>query len=236
MDAKPYSIGETIRQNIEVLTMPFFGFVPSDELFKNIQTGIEKKNSNEPLYPLRDQTALLINDEIIDALLVQLVQRFPASEKRDTAEKLAGYVKSTVAVLLKQLLSKADNNVVRQSVEFSERSLFKDPTGENRVGTTLDANLVTSLKYNFAEIKAGNKIDKEALAELYKQFADAAIRHFMIDFNKTLDLGMIKRKASDIGAAAVTKAVHIAINKLIPNLSREELKAVAEYHDSLFFS
>ena len=216
--------------------MPFFGFVPSDELLKNIQTGIEKKNSNEPLYPLRDQTALLINDEIIDALLVKLVQHFPASEKRDTAEKLAGYVKSTVSVLLKQLLSKADNNVVRQSVEFSERSLFKDPAGENRVGATLDAALVTNLKLTFAEIKAGNKIDKEALAELYKQFADAAIRHFMIDFNKTLDLGMIKRKASDIGAAAVTKAVHIAINKLIPSLSRDELKAVAEYHDTLFFN
>ncbi len=197
---------------------------------------MRKKNSNEPLYPLRDQTALLINDEIIDALLVKLVQHFPASEKRDTAEKLAGYVKSTVSVLLKQLLSKADNNVVRQSVEFSERSLFKDPAGENRVGATLDAALVTNLKLTFAEIKAGNKIDKEALAELYKQFADAAIRHFMIDFNKTLDLGMIKRKASDIGAAAVTKAVHIAINKLIPSLSRDELKAVAEYHDTLFFN
>lgn len=216
--------------------MPFFGFVPSDELLKNIQTGIEKKNSNEPLYPLRDQTALLINDEIIDALLVKLVQHFPASEKRDTAEKLAGYVKSTVSVLLKQLLSKADNNVVRQSIDFSERSLFKDAIGENRVGTSLDASLVTNLKHHFAEIKAGNKVDKAVLTELYKQFADATIRHFMIDFNKTLDLGMIKRKASDIGAAAVTKAVHIAINKLIPSLSRDELKAIAEYHDTLFFN
>ncbi|MFW1858128.1 hypothetical protein [Acinetobacter defluvii] len=216
--------------------MSFFGFVPTDELLKNIQLGIEKKNSNEPLYPLRDQTALLINDEIIDALLIKLVQHFPASDKRDTAEKLAGYVKSTVSVLLKQLLGKADNNVVRQSVEFSERSLFKDPTGTSRVGTALDASLVTNLKHYFAEIKADNKIDKEALAELYKQFADATIRHFMIEFNKTLDLGMIKRKASDIGAAAVTKAVHIAINKLIPNLSRDELKAVAEYHDTLFFN
>jgi len=58
--------------------MPFFGFVPSEELLKNIQTGIEKKNSNEPLYPLRDQTALLINEEIIDTLLIELVRRFPA--------------------------------------------------------------------------------------------------------------------------------------------------------------
>lgn len=180
--------------------MPFFGFTPSDALLRNIQTGIEKKNSSEPLYPLRDEVALQINDEIIDALLVELVRRFPESDKRETAEKLAGYVKSTVAVLLKQLLSKAPNDIVQQSIEFSQRSLFKTSQGEYKVGETLDPTLVINLKNSFAEIQAGNQVDKHVLAEQYKQFADATIRHFMIDFNKTLDLGMIKRKASDIGA------------------------------------
>ena len=212
--------------------MPFFGFVPSEELLKNIQTGIEKKNSNEPLYPLRDQTALLINDEILDAVLIELVRRFPASDKRDTAEKLAGYVKSTVAVLLKQLLSKAPNEVVRQSIEFSEKSLFKDPQGNYRVGAPLKPELVTNIKNIFAEVKAGNEINR--LSEYYKQFAEALVRHFMNDFNKTLDLGMIKRKAADLGSAAVIKAVHIAIDKLIPNFTKEELYAASEYHDTLF--
>ena len=214
--------------------MSYFGFVPSAELLKSIQTGIEKKNSNEPLYPLRDQTALMINDEIIHAILVELVHRFPASEKRVTAEKLAGYIKSTVAVLLKQLLGKSSNDVVKQSIEISEQSLFKDPQGQYRVGTPLKAELVTNLKNNFAEIKSGNEINRAALSELYKQFAEAAVRHFMNDFNKTLDLGMIKRKASDLGSSAVIKAIHIAVDKLIPNLSKEELLALAEYHDTLF--
>lgn len=234
MDAKPNSIGATI--NIEVENMPFFGFVPSEELLKNIQTGIEKKNSNEPLYPLRDQTALLINEEIIDTLLIELVRRFPASDKRDTAEKLAGYVKSTVAVLLKQLLSKADNDVVRQSVEFSERSLFKDPQGQFRVGVNLDASLVTNLKNSFAEVQANGDVNRAVLSEQFKQFSDETINHFMRDFNKTLDLGMIKRKAADIGASAVGKAVHMAIDKLIPNLNKDEITAVAEYYDTLFFN
>lgn len=216
--------------------MPFFGFVPSEELLRNIQTGIEKKNSNEPLYPLRDQTALLINDEIINAILIELVRRFPPSDRRDTAEKLAGYVKSTVAVLLKQLLSKADNEVVRQSINFSENSLFKDPQGQPRVGANLNANLVTNMKHSFAEILENGDIDRGVLSEQYKQFADASINHFMREFNKTLDLGMIKRKASDIGAAAVTKAVHIAVDKLIPNLNKDEIKALAEYHSTLFFN
>lgn len=215
--------------------MPFFGFLPSEKLLNNIQTGVEKKNSSEPLYPLRDETALLINDEILDAVLLELVRRFPESDKRETAEKLAGYVKSTVAVLLKQLLGKAPNDVVKQSIEFSERSLFKDPQGQYRVGTALDASLVTNLKNSFAQIQSGEQIDKKVLAEQYKQFAEATVRHFMTDFNKTLDLGMIKRKASDIGASAVTKAVHIAIDKIIPGLNKVELKALAEYHDNLFF-
>ena len=214
--------------------MPFFGFIPSAELLTSIQTGQEKKNSSEPLYPLRDKTALLINDEIIDGILTELVRRFPPSDKRDTAEKLAGYIKSTVAVLLKQLMGKSSNDVVKQSIEFSEKSLFKDAAGNFRVGETLDANLVTNLKNSYAEIKAGNDVNKAALAELYKQFADATVHHFMNDFNKTLDLGMIKRKAADFGSTAVIKAVHIAINKIIPNLNKDELLVLAEYHDTLF--
>ena len=214
--------------------MPFFGFVPSETLLNSIQTGQQKKNSSEALYPLRDQTALLINDEIIDAILTELVHRFPPSDKRDTAEKLAGYIKSTVAVLLKQLLSKAPNDVVKQSIEFSEKSLFKDAQGQYRVGESLDASLVTNLKTTFADIRAGDDTNKAVLIELYKQFAEATVRHFMNDFNKTLDLGMIKRKAADIGSAAVIKAVHIAIDKIFPHLTKEELIILAEYHDTLF--
>src|SRR5690606_11764380 len=90
------------------------------------------------------------------------------------------------------------------------------------------------LKHSYAEIKAGNEVNKAALTESYKQFAEATVRHFMSDFNKTLDLGMIKRKAADIGSAAVIKAVHIAVDKIIPNLNKAELLALAEYHDTLF--
>ena len=49
--------------------MPFFGFIPSAELLNTIETAQQKKNSSEPLYPLRDKTALMINEEIIDAIL-----------------------------------------------------------------------------------------------------------------------------------------------------------------------
>jgi len=126
--------------------------------------------------------------------------------------------------------------VVRESIAFSERSLFKDPEGNIRIGEPLDANLVTNLKHHFAEVQAGNPIDKQTLSNLYKQFGEATVRHFMVDFNKTLDLGMIKRKAADIGASAVIKAINIAADKIILNLTKDELKVMAEYHDTLFYS
>ena len=214
--------------------MSFFGFIPSEELLKTIQTAVQKENSSEALYPLRDKTALMINDEIIDAILTELVHRFPPSEKRETAEKLAGHIKSTVAMLLKQLLSKAPNNVVKQSIEFSRKSLFTDSLEQTYVGEALEPSLVTNLKLYYAEIKSGNQINQAVFCELYKQFAEATVRHFMNDFNRTLDLGMIKRKAADIGSAAVIKATHIAIDRIIPHLSEEELTVLAEYHDTLF--
>lgn len=215
--------------------MPYFGFVPSEKLLNTIQSGIEKKNTNEPLYLIRDQAALLINDEILDSILVELVRRFPVSEKRETAEKLAGYIKSTVAVLLKQLLSKVPNDVAKQSIEFSEKSLFKDPEGNYRVGAPLTPELVANFKNLFAEIKSGNEVNRTLLTDQYKQLGEALVRHFMNDFNKTLDLGMIKRKASDIASSAVIKAIHMAVDKLIPNFSKEEMLVAAEYHDSLLF-
>lgn len=215
--------------------MAFFGFIPSERLFNNVQTSIAKKNSKEVLYPLRDEIALQVNEEIIDAILTNVVQHFPQSEKKETAEKLANFVKSSVAVLLKQLLSKAPNDVVKQSFAFSEKSLFKDPQGQLRMGESLDPRLVTNLKHYFAQIHAGESINIDALAESYKVFAEATVNHYMHDFNHTLDLGMIKRKASDIGCAAVIKAVHIAIDKIFPHLTKDELKVLASHHDRLFF-
>lgn len=215
--------------------MAFFGFIPSQQLLATIQAAIAKQDSEELLYPYRDKIALMINDEIIDAVLTQLVSNFPASEKRDHAEKLASHIKSTVALLLKQLFAKSSNATVKKSIVFSRQSLFDDATGQIRIGTALTPELVSGLKAIFNSIKAGQDIDQSQLINLYKQFADATIQHFMTEFNHTLDLGLIKRKASDLGVIAVSKATHIAIDRIFPHLSTEELRALAQYHDTLFY-
>lgn len=214
----------------------FFGFIPSETLLKDIQHAQASRNSSEPLYPLRDKIALEMVDEILEAVLANLLRKFPASDKKDTAEKLMGYVRGTVSTLLKTLLSKTSNEQVQQSINFLDQSLFKDADGQLRIGTALPAPLVSNIQQNFIALlnDDDHRAIRMVLKEEYKKFADLMILHFLINFTKTLDLGMIKRKAADLGASAVTKAVHMAIDKLFPTLSKDELKVLAETHGELF--
>lgn len=212
----------------------YFGLIPSDELKSNIELAKTNRNSSELQYPLRDKIALKLNDELLDNVLVQLVQQFPASEKRDTAEKLAGYVRGTVRVLLNQLLGKAPNEQVLVSLEFLENSTFTDNQGTTRIGVELPDDLINQMKASFAEVHAGNgKAMREPLAHQFKLFADQLIKHYMTDFNKTLELGLIKRKAAEFATAGVVKAVHIAIDKLFPSLNQAELNEVAKHFETL---
>lgn len=215
--------------------MAHFGFVPSEHLLIKIQEIIQKKNHSEALYPLRDEIALLINQEIIQVLLTRIIADFPQSEKRETAEKLAQFIESSVATLLKQLLGKAPNKTVQQSIQFSKKSLFKKDNVYH-IGQHLESHITINLKENFNQLQQGKKVDLILLSEHYKLFADETIRYYMHDFYQTLDLGMIKKKIADMGCTAIRKAVHIAIDKIIPRLNKEELKIIASHHDKLFFN
>ncbi len=215
-----------------------FGFIPSETLKSNIEKALlqAKEGSSEPMYIIRDLVSLGITDELIDTVLVQLVHMLPPSDKRETMEKLANFIKSTVHVLMKQLLSKEPNEKVLKSTEFLSQSttLYQ---GQLRVGTVLPDELVAQLKHSFAEVFAGNgEAVRDALRTQFKKFSDVMIQHFMVDFTATLDLGLIKRKASQLAQSGITKALHVAIDKLVPNLSPTELQVFTKHYDALIFT
>ncbi|MDE2422203.1 MAG: hypothetical protein KGO49_13605 [Gammaproteobacteria bacterium] len=216
----------------------YFGFVPSAGLQTHIENALirAKQTGGEPMYIIRDTVSLGITDELIDTLLIQLVHMLPESDKRDTMEKLSNFIKSTVHVLMKQLLGKdTDENVVK-SVEFLALST-NVKAGQLRVGTILPDSLVAQMKASFAQVAAGEgKAAKPALATQFKMFNDLIIKHYMEEFNKTLDLGMFKRKASSLAQSGITKAVHVAIDKLIPSLNQVELEAFTQHYDTIIYT
>jgi hypothetical protein len=216
----------------------YFGFTPSETLKSNIEKALvqAKTPSTEPLYVIRDLVSLGITDELIDNVLVQLVHMLPPSDKKETMEKLANFIKSTVHVLMKQLLNKDPNEQVLKSTEFLALST-NTYEGQLRVGTVLPDALVAQMKASFAEVFAGNgKAVRPALAEQFKLFSDVMIKHFMVDFNQTLDLGMFKRKAASLAQSGITKALHVAIDKLVPSLSQDELLAFTTHYNALIYT
>lgn len=214
--------------------MAYFAFTPSANLKHEIEQIIHHQHNTEiELYPLRDNLAFRMNDELIDTLLTGLVHVLPESEKRNIAEKLASTVKTTVYTLLNQLLSKADNPTVQPSIQFVQKSYYQ-LNGQAKFGMPLDTQLVENLLNYYDDIDDGKVIDKLQFVNLYKLFAEQVIQHFMIDFNQTLNLGLIKRKAADLAVSATIKATHLAIDKMIPNLKDDELRIITNYHRQFF--
>jgi hypothetical protein len=218
----------------------YFGFVPSASLQANIEKALirsKQTHSNEPMYILRDLVTLAITDEIIDALLINPISSMQQSDKRDSMEKLANFIKSTVHVLMKQLLNKdTDENVLKSIVFLSSSTNMKG--SQLRVGVSLPDSLASQMHASFAAVKAGNgKETKPALLQQFKLFNDVILKHFMDDFSKTLELGMFKRKASSIAQSAITKAVHVAIDKIIPKFNQLELEVFSDhYGDTIYMS
>lgn len=223
--------------NEEYLMTAYFGFVPTAGLQTHIENAVNraKQTHGEPMYILRDAVSLGITDELIETLLIQLVHMLPPSDKRDTMEKLSNFIKSTVHVLMKQLLGKDTDENVLKSTEFLALSTHT-VNGQLRVGTVIPQDLLTQMKASFAMVAAGEgKAARPALTTQFKAFNDVIIKHYMDDFTKTLNLGMIKRKASSLAQSGITKAVHVAIDKLVPSLNQTELEAFTQHYDSLIY-
>ncbi|MEC7121167.1 MAG: hypothetical protein VXW65_14865 [Pseudomonadota bacterium] len=216
----------------------YFGFIPSAQLKNNIDTARAKAQANgsELLYPYRDTVAKEINEELVENTLVQVVIDLPPNDKKETMLKLANFIKSTASGLLGQLLGKVDNAQALKSLAFLEQSVHQDPNGQVRVGFELPESLVDQMKASFAAVAAGEgKSQRDALMTQFKLFSDLAIKHYMEEFNKTLDLGMVKRGLASAAKGTITKAVHIAIDKLIPALGKEEMMIFAAHYDALIY-
>lgn len=214
----------------------YFGFIPSTELTNEINNARTKAaKSDELLYPYRDQVAKAINNELVESTLVQVVIDLPPNDKKDTMLKLANFIKSTSTGLLGQLLSKADNAQALKSLEFLEQSMHLDPQGVERVGFEIPESLVNQMKTSFELVAAGEgKSQRDALKTQFKLFADLSIKHYLEDFNKTLDLSMMKRGLA-AAKGTITKAIHIAIDKIIPSLGKEEMMIFAAHYDQMIY-
>lgn len=201
-----------------------------DELLANLDAKVAA-----PQHELHTRLTVTLVDEVLANAFEKLIERFEGAggESSGVLHTLINLLKSTVHVLVRQLLGKHGNDEVSRMAQFlRDRRVV---VGEQVLfGFALPDALGATLQRLFAEVAAGNgKQVRGEMLPVMTQLADLAIARFYDDFAAPMELGFIKRKAVDIGRSTITKGVHAALNKLIPSLGQKELGVFAGYYGSL---
>lgn len=201
-----------------------------DALLHNLDTRV-----STPQHDMHTRVTLELVDETLRTCVEDLIARFQqGSEGAGILHTLLGLLKSTSHMLTRQLLGKTGNDEVNRMADYmrQRRLVLK---GQVLHGFAMPDAMVTRFREIFADIARGEgEKRKTDLHQLMMQFADLCMARFYDDFIAPMDLGFIKRKASELGRATLSKATHVAVNRLIPSLGQQELEIFAHYFDELF--
>lgn len=200
-----------------------------DELLRNLDAGV-----SAPQHELHTRVSVELVDETLRNCVEEMIARFQGSEGAGILHTLLGLLKSTSHMLVRQMLGKTGNaEVDRMAVYLRQRRLVLN--GRPLFGFALPEEMIARYRDIFADIHRGAGESRKAeLNQLMLRFADLALERFYDDFVAPMDLGFIKRKASDLGRATISKGMHVAVNKLIPGLGQAELEIYARYFEELF--
>lgn len=199
-----------------------------DELFRNLDSG-----TSAPQHDLHTKVSLATADAILKNIVEDMMERFGGGESAGILHTLLGLLKGSTHVLIKQLLGKADNaEVAKMAVYLRDRRVVVN--NEVRFGFEMPADMAAAFAGIFAGIKAGQgKENRAALNDLMQKFADLAVARYLDDFTAPMDLGFIKRKASELGRGTINKGVHVALNKLIPSLGQKDLEVFQDFFSGM---
>lgn len=204
----------------------------SDKLIQNLESGVRESQSS-----LFTQVAQRYADEIVDALILNVVRGGDASSPgTKVLEGFASLIKSTVHMLIKQVLGKMSNEELKplSSVIRERRVKFTDADGNVREHISFPMADADFTKMQAAmTAQANGQRDNAVMTSVMLKFADLAHHYFYDDAVKRLKLGFVGRKAVDMGGAAISKGSHSAIKKLVPDMPDDEAAVFAGYIGSL---
>lgn len=207
----------------------YFTFPVSGQLKEDIDTVLANLDGNvaAPQWELYVKTSIEYTDAVIQVLLLDMVHAL--GTKSGVLEQLAGMIKGTVHVLIRQVLGKMSNDDLRKAaVYLHERRLVID--GQTYIAVPIADSLRTKLDTVFEETDAGNgEGNTLVLRDAMIEFTDQAIAGYYDDFIKHLKLGFIASKAVSLGRSTIVKGAHAAMNKMIPHLRQQEMKGFADY-------
>lgn len=200
-----------------------------DRLLANLDSG-----STAPQHELHTQVSVELVDEILRHGVEELTRLLQADgESAGILSTLLGLLKSTSHMLVRQMLGKGSNEDVARMAQYlrdrrlqlNGRTLFGFAVPEPLAGRF--GELLTAAKEGRGEAH------KAELKEVMLELSELALQRFYDDFVAPMELGFVKRKASELGRGTISKGLQMALGKLVPQLSRDELAVFARYYDGL---
>lgn len=203
-----------------------------DELLKNLDT-----RASAPQHDLHTRVSIELSDEILRVCVEEIIARFQADGEGEGAgilHTMLGILKSTSHMLIRQMLGKAPNEDVNRMAQYL-RDRRLQLNGKELIGFELPADLAARFDSIYAAIAANQgEAHRKDIQQAMLAFSDVALARFYDDFIAPMELGFIKRKASDLGRATIAKGVHVAVSKLFAGLGEREIKIWGDYFQTMF--
>jgi hypothetical protein len=219
------------------MTAYYFAIKPSDTLRDQITTLIKNLDSGvkEPQHKLHTQISILMTDEVLDQLLMSIVNAMKGEgEGAGILGTLTNMLKSTVHMLIRQMLGKHDNAEVNRMAKYlRDRSLTIN--GEFRLGFPLTEAFATNMMEHLSKALAGEG-DKHRAAILAAmgEFIDLATVKLYDEFVEPIQLGFILRKGANLGHTTINKGSHSAISRVFPTFTSDQIKTFAAIYMDMF--
>lgn len=219
-----------------------FGFIPSTSLANMIEEAYQvltqQQSANQPLYAYRNCLIEKVADELVENTVTNQAHSLTNEQHKKQLLKLGLFLQSSIQKMVHLMLSKDKDTVVMQSAVFLQDSLAYDQQGNLRLGAAITQDLYQQIACTHEQVLQGN-IDAAVIKQIqscYKQFDNVVLQHFMVDFVKTLNWGMIKINLAKGTKVAMTSANHVLIDQMIPKIEHKELQEVLPTVGNLFFA
>lgn len=203
------------------------------ELLDNFDRGV-----TAPQYELFIRVSNAFADDVIQNLLLNMVHNMEGeSFSAKIMDKLAGVIKATVHVLVRQTLNKKSNEELTPLLKFVlARRLIRQENGADvdYVCFPLPVDLADRFSKIFHHVRDGQvESQRMLLRDAMLDFSDLANFHFYREPTDLMKLGFIARKAVDLGGSTIHSGSHSSIKQIYPQLSHQELLMFCEYFDGM---
>lgn len=211
-------------------------------LAASLQTKIDETLAGQAVGRFPDPSASVdiaigTTDAIVKVTAEDVIQILKHNgEGAGILEMLAKLLKSTMHVLIRQIMGKVDHKEQERLAGFLRNRRIVI-SGETRFGFVMPTALGETLEGVLENIDHGRMEHvRSELTTAMLEFVDHAVKNFYEDFTQCLELGMIKRKMVDIGHGTVLKGCHSAVRKLFASMSDDDLARVAQHYHTMFVS